>query len=71
MTATAAAPGVGPGRAGAALAANRGDRRRGVAVPVAPGEAVVLLGGVVPHEVHPVAPGRRRVVAPLWFRPAR
>lgn len=62
---------VYPGRAGEALAAIRADRRGGVAVPVVPGEAVVLLGGVVPHEVSPVALGRCRVVAPLCFRPAR
>lgn len=62
---------VYPGRAGDALAAIRADRRGGSAVPLVPGEAVVLLGGVVPHEVSPVAPGRCRVVAPLCFRPAR
>lgn len=62
---------VYPGRAGDALAAIRADRRGGSAVPVVPGEAVVLLGGVVPHEVSPVAPRRCRVVAPLCFRPAR
>jgi len=33
-----------------------------------PGEAVVLLGGFVPHRVLPVAEGHVRVVAPLCYR---
>ncbi|HVM02223.1 MAG TPA: hypothetical protein VM263_06080 [Acidimicrobiales bacterium] len=66
----AAALHVYPSRAADALADVRADRRGAVAVPVAPGQAVVLLGGIVPHEVRPVGPGRCRVVAPMCFRPA-
>jgi hypothetical protein len=33
-----------------------------------PGETAVLLGGCVPHEVTPMAPGQRRVVSILCFR---
>jgi hypothetical protein len=58
-----------PRRAGDALAAIRADRHGAVAIRLAPGEAVVLLGGVVPHEVSPVGPGRCRIVAPMCFRP--
>lgn len=44
-----------------------------VLVRLQPGEAVVLLGGVVPHAVSPVEDGHERIVAPLCFqaRPAR
>jgi hypothetical protein len=41
---------------------------RPVAVP--PGESVILLGGVVPHRVPPVGPGRLRIVTPLCYRVA-
>lgn len=59
-----------PGRAGDTLAAIRADRHGAVAIRLAPGDVVVLLGGVVPHEVSPVGGRRCRIVAPLCFRPA-
>jgi hypothetical protein len=37
-------------------------------VRVEPGESVILLGGVVPHRLPPMAPGRIRIVAPLCYR---
>jgi hypothetical protein len=39
-------------------------------VTVPPGESSVLLGGVVPHRVPPVAAGRIRIVTPLCYRVA-
>jgi hypothetical protein len=39
-------------------------------VILAPGESVVLLGGVVPHRVPKVAAGRIRIVTPLCYRVA-
>jgi hypothetical protein len=41
-----------------------------VTVRLGPGEAIVLLGGLVPHALEPLAAGHRRVVAPLCFRTA-
>jgi hypothetical protein len=35
-----------------------------------PGDTMVLLGGIVPHAVLPVAPGQRRVVSLLCFEAA-
>lgn len=49
----------------------RADPARGARpVPLAPGESAVLLGGLVPHCVPPVGPGRVRVVAPTCYRVA-
>lgn len=45
-------------------------QRGRVTVRLAPGQAIVLLGGVVPHALEPLTAGRRRVVAPLCFRAA-
>lgn len=39
-----------------------------VLVRLQPGEALVLLGGVVPHAVSPVEAGHVRIVAPLCFQ---
>jgi hypothetical protein len=54
------------------LAALRADPGRGrVIVRLAPGEAIVLAGGVVPHAIAPLGEAHTRIVAPLCFRPAR
>lgn len=39
-------------------------------VAVAPGESVVLLGGVIPHRVPALEEGRIRIVTPLCYRVA-
>jgi hypothetical protein len=41
-----------------------------VTVRLTPGQAIVLLGGQVPHALEPLAAGHQRVVAPLCFRAA-
>jgi hypothetical protein len=38
-----------------------------VAVRLSPGQAIVLLGGVVAHGLDAVAPGHARIVSPLCF----
>jgi hypothetical protein len=59
---------VYPGRADEPLSKIRAEPARGsVGVRLRPGEAALLLGGVVPHCVTPTAPGQVRVVAPLCF----
>ena len=58
-----------PGRTGERLAAIRAHPSEGrVVVRLRPGESVVLLGGLIPHRLEPVAEGHVRVVAPLCFR---
>lgn len=37
-------------------------------VRLQPGQSIVLLGGLVPHRVLPVAEGQIRIVAPLCYR---
>ncbi len=44
-------------------AARAAGRSVGVPVPLRPGETALLLGGLVPHEVTPVAAGQDRIVA--------
>ena len=39
-----------------------------LAIPLVPGEAAILLGGQLPHEVTPVAAGQDRVVAVNCYR---
>jgi hypothetical protein len=43
---------------------------RGTAIPVAieAGASIVLLGGVLPHEVTPMQPGQERVIAVMCYR---
>jgi hypothetical protein len=60
-----------PGRSHEPLSAIRATPERGeVRVRATPGEAVVLLGGVVPHRVLPVGERHVRIVAPLCYRAA-
>jgi hypothetical protein len=60
---------VYPAAAGRRLAAVRADpehcARR---VALAPGDSVVLLGGIIPHLVTPLGEGHVRVVAPLCYQ---
>jgi hypothetical protein len=59
---------VYPQRAREPLSAIRATPERdALYIRVRPGEAAVLLGGIVPHRVVPVEPGHERVVAPLCF----
>jgi hypothetical protein len=39
-----------------------------VPVPLRPGQTVVMLGGIVPHHVLPMAQGQVRVVSVLCYR---
>lgn len=60
-----------PDRADEKLADIRHEPERGrVAVRLSPGESIVLLGGIVPHELVAVQDGHVRIVAPLCFRVA-
>jgi hypothetical protein len=59
---------VYPQRAHEPLSAIRATPESGVLhIRVRPGEAAVLLGGIVPHRVVPVGSGHERIVAPLCF----
>lgn len=40
----------------------------GCTIPLRPGDSAVLLGGVVPHEVTPMAAGQRRVVSLVCYQ---
>jgi hypothetical protein len=69
---TAGALCLWPGRRHGRLAAIRADPERGrVVVRLRAGEAIVLMGGIVPHAIAPLAEEHTRIVAPLCFRPAR
>lgn len=46
----------------------RSPQAGALAVPLQPGQTAALLGGVVPHQVLPVAPGQRRIMSVLCFR---
>lgn len=59
---------VWPTRARDPLDDVRRDPRGSVDVRLRAGESVILLGGVVPHCVTPLAPGHLRVVAPLCYQ---
>jgi len=37
-------------------------------VPLDPGQTVALLGGIVPHEVTPMAADQERIVAVMCYR---
>ena len=47
-------------------------RRRGLAagtrILLTPGDTIVLLGGIVPHEVTPMMPGQERTVSLMCYR---
>lgn len=59
---------VYPGRVAEPLSRIRAEPDGGsVEMRLRPGEAALLLGGIVPHRVTPVAAGQVRVVAPLCF----
>jgi len=57
-----------PTRARESLNALRDDDRGGIDVHLEAGDTILLLGGVVPHRVLPLAAGHVRIVAPLCFR---
>ncbi|MGH2779125.1 MAG: hypothetical protein ACRDJB_10830 [Actinomycetota bacterium] len=59
-----------PSRTGETLEAIRADDRGGVHVRLAPGQSLVLLGGVIAHRLLPMKPGHTRIVAPLCFQAA-
>jgi hypothetical protein len=40
----------------------------GADIMLAPGETVLLMGGIVPHEVLPMVPGQQRTMSVLCFR---
>jgi hypothetical protein len=59
---------VYPQRASEPLSAIRASPGRGaIHLRVRPGEAAIILGGIVPHRVVPVGNNHERVVAPLCF----
>jgi len=43
---------------------------RAIEVRLAPGESIVLLGGIVPHRLTPVTHGQMRIITPLCYRVA-
>jgi hypothetical protein len=43
-------------------AARRAGRSGGVSVPLDRGHTMILLGGILPHEVAPTSPGQERIV---------
>ena len=57
-----------PARSGEPISAIRARPEGGISLPLAPGQALVLLGGIVAHRLPPVAAGEVRIVAPLCFR---
>jgi hypothetical protein len=60
---------VFPGRHHQGLSQVRSaGKAAGVSVSLVPGDTAILLGGLVPHEVTPVAAGQERVVAINCYR---
>ncbi|MGH7789299.1 MAG: hypothetical protein ACRERC_20685, partial [Candidatus Binatia bacterium] len=60
---------VYPERAAEPLSAVRAAPHRGAAgVRLVPGQSVVLLGGLVPHAVTPIAPAQQRVISALCYQ---
>jgi hypothetical protein len=58
-----------PGRVGEPLAQVRRSLVRGaVAVRLEVGQSIVLLGGLVPHRLTPVAEHQTRIISPLCYR---
>lgn len=59
-----------PGRVRDGLAAIRADPRGAIDVRLEAGETILLLGGIVAHQVLPLGPGHVRIVAPLCYQVA-
>lgn len=60
---------VYPGRIAEPLSAIRRSPERGaVVLRLLPGQTLVILGGLVPHTVLPVAAGQERIVSVLCYR---
>jgi hypothetical protein len=60
-----------PGRTRDRLSEIRRSPNRGpVVMRLEPGTSLILLGGMIPHWLMPVAAGQARIVAPLCYRPA-
>jgi hypothetical protein len=58
-----------PGRIGEPLSAIRERPEEGASlVKLAPGQTIVMFGGVVPHRVVPVAEAQLRIISVLCFR---
>jgi hypothetical protein len=58
-----------PGRFTEPLSRLRSAPTRGaVAVRLRPGQSIVLLGGVTPHELLPIAHGQQRIVSVLCYQ---
>ena len=58
-----------PSRAGEPLdAIERSLDHGAVEVRLAPGQSLVLLGGIVPHRLTPVGERQTRIIAPLCYR---
>jgi hypothetical protein len=49
-------------------AARAAGRSAGTSVPLDRGHTIILLGGIVPHEVAPTCPGQERIVAINCYR---
>ena len=43
-------------------------RSAGISVPLDRGHSMILLGGILPHEVAPTSPGQERIVAINCYR---
>ena len=52
-----------PEYAGRPLIAIYEECPRGLDLPTRSGDTVVIMGGIIPHEVTPIVPGQRRTVA--------
>jgi hypothetical protein len=58
-----------PTRAFEPLSSIRATPERGaVRIRLLPGQTIVMLGGIVPHSVLPIAPGQQRIVSVLCYR---
>lgn len=49
-------------------AVRRSGKKSASAVSISPGQSAALLGGVVPHEVSPMAEGQERIVSVMCYR---
>ena len=49
-------------------AARAAGRNAGISVPLDRGHTIILLGGILPHEVAPTCPGQERIVAINCYR---
>jgi hypothetical protein len=48
--------------------ARASGRSAGTSIPLDRGHTMILLGGIVPHEVAPASPGQERIVAINCYR---